>query len=67
MTVQKTGKTVVTEWLHLLTYSMEQSPWEPNWFAASQEIHRILWNPKVHHHIQKWLNYYTILKWLFRE
>jgi len=35
---------------YLLTYSMEQSPsWEANWSAASQEIPRILWNPKVHH------------------
>ena len=33
---------------YLLTYSMVQSPsWESNWFAASQEIPRILWNPKV--------------------
>ena len=29
---------------------MEQSPsWEPNWFSASQEIPRILGNPKVHY------------------
>jgi len=29
---------------------MVQSPsWEANWFAASQEIHRILRNPKVHY------------------
>jgi hypothetical protein len=29
---------------------MEQSPsWEVNWFAASQEIPRVLWNPKVPH------------------
>ena len=28
---------------------MVQSPsWEANWFAASQEIPRILWNPKVY-------------------
>jgi hypothetical protein len=33
---------------HLLTYSMKQSPsWKANWFAASQEIPRVLWNPKV--------------------
>ena len=31
---------------------MEQSPyWEANWSAASQEIPRILCNPKVHYHI----------------
>ena len=34
----------------LLTYSMVHCPsWEANWFAASQEISRILWNPKVHY------------------
>jgi hypothetical protein len=39
---------------YLLTYSMEQSPsWEANWFVASQEIPRVLWNPKVHHRTQK--------------
>jgi hypothetical protein len=38
----------------LLTYFMEQSPsWEANRFAASQEIPRILWNPKVHYRIHK--------------
>ena len=38
-------------YLHLL---MEQSPsWETNWFSASQEIPRILWNPKVHYYIHK--------------
>ena len=32
---------------YLLTYSMEQSPsWEANRFPASQEIPRIVWNPK---------------------
>ena len=32
------------------TNSMEQSPsWETNRLSASQEILRILWNPKVHH------------------
>ena len=39
---------------YLLTYSKEQSSsWEANWFAASQEIPRILWNPKVHYLIHK--------------
>jgi hypothetical protein len=39
----------------LLTYSMEHSPREANWFSASQEISRNLWNLKVHYRIRKCL------------
>jgi len=39
---------------NLLTHSMEQSPsWQTKWFSTSQEIPRILWNPKVHYRIHK--------------
>ena len=37
----------------LLTYSLEQSPWETNRLVASQEIPHILWNPKAHYRIDK--------------
>ena len=40
--------------LCVLTYSMVQSPsWEPNRFAASQEIPRISRKPKVHYSTHK--------------
>jgi hypothetical protein len=32
---------------------MKQSPREANRFSASQEISRILWNPKVHYRVYK--------------
>ena len=33
---------------------MEQGPsWEASYFAASQEIPRVLWDPKVPHHTHK--------------
>ena len=48
---------------YLLTYLLTPwcSPWEANWFAASQEIPRILWNPKVHYRTHKRAPPVTIL------
>jgi len=45
---------IIVTLTHSLTHYMKQSPsWESNRFSASQEIPRILWNPKVHNPIHK--------------
>jgi len=54
MTCIKTSKNFVPSKSPNRRYSMVQSsPWEANWFAASQEILRISRNPKVHYHTHK--------------
>jgi len=36
---------------YLVTYTMEQSPWEANRFSATQEISRILQNQNVRYRL----------------
>ena len=51
---QKYSWTSIHPYTYLLTYFMQHSPsWEPHRFSASQEIPRILWNPKVHNRNHK--------------
>ena len=43
-----------SSYIYLFTHSVEQSrSWEANRFSASQNIPRILWNPKRNYPIQK--------------
>ena len=52
-----------TAYIH--TYFMDRSPSsEANWFSASQEIPRILWNLKVHYRIRECLPPVPILSQL---
>ena len=46
---------LLTYVLTYLTYSLHgaESAWEANLFSASQQIARILWNPKVHSRIHQ--------------
>jgi len=59
------GQSNIKYVLCLITYPLEQSTsGEANRFSASQEIPRILWNPKVHYLIHKCLPSVRILSQL---